>query len=407
MGDVRVLWYMNHADGEVPWQPELRTPPSLEHLRSLATTLDQLGFYGVLSTARETIALVAGTERLRFLVPEYPGVKPPALLAEEAQVFDHYSRGRLIYNQVNGADPVLARYGRFDAKRERYAISQEYWKLVRELYLDRADAIDGEHFRLGPRYKPPILGPRQRGGVPVWGTGASPEGIEHAVEVLDVYLSFLAAPDSLERTFGAVRDRAARAGRTMPVGVLGSVIVRDTDDEAWAHFEWQLGQTDPALVKGLADRNLRSFGFAPLDEITSADPQVQARIELLREGRLPGRAELELAPGLAAGLTTWTSAEPPFDIAGKGSGNYLVGSPQTVARLLGELTDRLDVDTWILSGWPLEREARRFAEQVMPLLDVRPPEPPDLVDPVVASAPAGTPPSAARAPEAVAAGSPG
>lgn len=375
---LRLLWYINGADGDVPWQPEHRVPPSLTHLRSLAVALDRLGYFGALSTARETIALVGDTERLRFMIPEYPGVKPPALLAEEAQVFDHYSGGRLIYNQVNGADPVLARYGRFAPKAARYAESQEYWTTVRRLYLDDAAAFEGEHFRFGPRYKPPIAGPRQSGGVPVWGTGASPEGIRHAVEVLDVYLSFLAEPTALAGTFGAMRSAAAAAGRSIPVGVLASVIVRDTDDEAWRHFEWQLAQTDPAEMVRLADRNLRSFGFGPLAQMSSADPQVQSRIDSLRAGRLPGRAQLEFAPGLAAGLTTWTSGEPPFDIAGKGSGNYLVGSPETVAALITDLSARLDIDTWILSGWPLAAEAERFARQVSPLLDVRPYEPPAL-----------------------------
>lgn len=372
------MWYINGADGDVPWQAEHRIPPSLSHLRSLAAALDRLGFYGALSTARETVALIGDTQRLRFMIPEYPGVKPPALLAEEAQVFDHYSGGRLIYNQVNGADPVLARYGRFESKAQRYAVSQEYWKLVRRLYLDDAEAFEGEYFRLGPRYKPAIAGPRQRDGVPVWGTGASAEGIAHAAEVLDVYLSFLAEPDLLAGTFDAMRAAATAGGRTIPAGVLASVVVRDTDDQAWAHFEWQLSQTDPAEMVRLADRNLRSFGFGSLAGMSSADPQVRARIDALRAGRLPTRAELEFAPGLAAGLTTWTSGEPPFDIAGKGSGNYLVGSPETVAALMNQLSDKLDIDTWILSGWPLAAEAERFATQVMPLLDVAPYEPPVL-----------------------------
>lgn len=375
---LRIMWYINGADGVVPWQPEHRVAPSLAHLRSLAATLDRLGYFGALSTARETIALVGDTDRLRFMIPEYPGVKPPALLAEEAQVFDHYSGGRLIFNQVNGADPVLARYGRFDSKAQRYAISAEYWKLVRRLYLDDAEPVAGEHFRLGARYKPPIAGPRQRGGVPVWGTGASPEGIAHAAEVLDVYLSFLAQPELLASTFGAVRAAVAGQGRSIPMGVLASVVVRDTDDEAWAHFEWQLSQTDPAHMVRLADRNLRSFGFGPLADMSSTDSQVQARIDSLRAGRLPGREQLEFAPGLAAGLTTWTSGEPPFDIAGKGSGNYLVGSAPTVAKLITELSAELGIDTWILSGWPLAAEAERFAEQVMPLLDVRPYQAPEL-----------------------------
>ena len=105
-----------------------------------AQNLDDLGYFGALTTAREPIALVGDTERLRFVVPEYPGVKPPALLAEQAQVFDSYSGGRLIFNQVNGADPVLARYGRFESKDERYELSKEYWQQVKSLYLDETEA---------------------------------------------------------------------------------------------------------------------------------------------------------------------------------------------------------------------------------------------------------------------------
>ncbi len=361
------LWYLNHADGAVPWQAEHRIEPSLDHLRGVAAELDRLGYYGVLCTAREPVALVSATRQLRFLVPEYPGVMPPALMAERAQIFDHYSAGRLIINQVNGADPVLARYGRFEGKDERYRVSAEYWQSVRSMYHDSAEPVDGDYFRAGAQYKPPIAGPRQD-RLPIWGTGASPAGLTHAAEVLDVYLSFLAQPEALTRTFDAARAAAAAHGRDLPCGVLGSVVVRDTDDEAWAHFEWQLAQTDPVEMARLADRNLRSFGFPGLAAAASDDPQVQARIDALRAGRIPGRAELEYAPGMAAGLTTWTSGEPPFDLAGKGSGNYLVGSPETVAANIERLSAQTGARYWILSGWPLAAEARRFAEQVVPLL---------------------------------------
>ncbi|MFT4088574.1 MAG: LLM class flavin-dependent oxidoreductase [Gordonia sp. (in: high G+C Gram-positive bacteria)] len=367
MSDLRFLWYLNGADGDVPWQPEHRVTPSLDHLTGVARELDRLGYYGVLCTAREPIALVSATEKLRFLIPEYPGIRPPALMAEQAQVFDHYSNGRLIINQVNGADPVLARYGRFEDKNERYRVSAEYWETVRRMYHDDTDAYHGEYFRAGPQYKPAIAGPRQE-RLQIWGTGASPAGLEHAADVLDVYLSFLAQPDSLRATFDAARAAAATRGRELPCGVLASVVVRDTDEAAWEHFSWQLSKTDPARMAELADRNLRSFGFPGLDEIASDDPQVQARIDALRDGRIPDRADLEYAPGLAAGLTTWTSGEPPFDIAGKGSGNYLVGSPQTVADTIVDLSEKAGVGTWIMSGWPLADEAARFAEQVIPLL---------------------------------------
>ncbi|MFW0785532.1 LLM class flavin-dependent oxidoreductase [Gordonia sp. CPCC 206044] len=376
----RVLWYINPTDGEVPWEPTQRVAPTFEVIREQARTLDRLGYYGALTTAREAISLVGDTERLRFLIPEYPGVKPPVLLAEEAQVFDQYSDGRLIYNQVNGADPVLHRYGRFASKQERYRMSAEFWTQVKKLYLDDDSAFDGEFFSYGPRYKPPIPGPRQPGGIEVWGTGASPEGIDHAAEVLDVYLSFMSEPSALAALFDRVRAAAAGRGRTLTFGVLASVIVRETDDEAWERFESQLSRTRPETVLATADRNLRSFGFPGLDEIGSDDPLVQGRIDALRAGRLPGREFLEFAPNMAAGLTTWTAAEPPFDIAGKGTGTYFVGSPENVANAMSAVADQAGVDIWILSGWPLAAEAEITAELLLPLLQqpstARAPRPP-------------------------------
>ena len=365
-----ILWYIGANDGEVPWDRRHRFEPSFAALREQARTLDRLGFHGALTTAREAISLVADTERLRFVVPEYPGVKPPVLLAEEAQVFDQYSGGRLIYNQVNGADPVLARYGSFHSKAERYAVSEEYWKLVRRLYLDDTDGYEGTYFGYGPRYKPAIAGPRQPSGVPVWGTGASAEGIAHAAQVLDAYLMFMSPESAMDALFTKVRKASADAGREMRFGVLASVVVRETEDAAWERFEWQLSQTSPESVLATADRNLSSFGFPPLADLTSEDRQVQARIDALRAGRLPTRAELEYAPNMAAGLTTWTGAEPPFDVAGKGTGNYLVGSADQVAdRILG-MSENLGIDIWILSGWPLIDEAKYVADLLFPRLGV-------------------------------------
>ena len=40
----------------------------------------------------------------------------------------------------------------------------------------------------------------------------------------------------------------------------------------------------------------------------------------------------------------------------------------TVAATIERLSEQVGADHWILSGWPLAAEARRFAEQVIPLL---------------------------------------
>lgn len=71
---------------------------------------------------------------------------------------------------------------------------------------------------------------------------------------------------------------------------------------------------------------------------------------------------------MAAGLTTWAAAEPPFDIAGKGTGTYFVGSAENVAAAMRSVADKAGIDIWILSGWPLANEAEETAELLLPLL---------------------------------------
>ncbi|MFP3670767.1 LLM class flavin-dependent oxidoreductase, partial [Priestia sp. SIMBA_032] len=85
---------------------------------------------------------------------------------------------------------------------------------------------------------------------------------------LDVYLSFLGPIETTAELFGRVRQAAGAAGKQLQFGVLTSVIVRETEQEAWDHFEWQLANTSPQAVLATADRNLRSFGFPPLAELT-------------------------------------------------------------------------------------------------------------------------------------------
>ena len=116
------------------------------------------------------------------------------------------------------------------------------------------------------------------------------------------------------------------------------------------------------------DERRLSMAWADVPRALRDDPQVLARIEALRAGKLPDRSALEFAPNMAAGLTTWTAAEPPFDIAGKGTGTYFVGSAENVAKAMRSVGEQAGIDAWILSGWPLAREAEITAELLFPLL---------------------------------------
>ncbi|MBR1218560.1 LLM class flavin-dependent oxidoreductase [Bradyrhizobium sp. U87765 SZCCT0131] len=376
---MKVFWYVSPVDGPFPWKPEGRSAPDHRNVVSLAKTIDRLPFAGALfgtyghdvwTTASTLIPL---TEKMRFLIPIYPGITSPRLLAQQALTFDDYSNGRLLFNLVNGTDTVLAQYGLHVPHDERYELSAEYWDAFRKLYSGKAVVHDGRYFKVsrnreieGPTSLP--VPPRQLPHPPLWGAGASPAGVRHAAEIVDTYLAFLNRPDRLSAQLGEARTAAAARGRGLDAGVALWIIVRKTEEEAQAQLRWLLEQTGADWIRHQVDIDLRRAlgGNVSLDNLTSPDPQLQRRIDALRAGRIPELADLQLAPHLYTGPT------PPsaLDVIGTGRGTYLVGNPHQVAKVFRDLQASLGVNVFILQNYPLESEAERVADLLLPLLDL-------------------------------------
>lgn len=381
---MQVLWYINPNDGPFPWKAEGARPAHAGQVVELAKTIDRLGYFGALTVGRnpfvETATLIPVTKQMRFLIPIYPGSYSPAILAQQAQVFDELSGGRLLFNQVNGTDQILPQYGIHVSSDERYELSAEYWTLFKQLYSGEAGAHDGKYFHLGDPPVPLVStkgdGPLvQNPHTPVWGSGASPAGIQHAGKVLDTYLTYIHRPDRLGAQIAAAREVAASHGRTLKVGTLANVIVRETESEAWEHAEWIMEQTGAAHIVGQIERrlNLGRYNVAlgtrkvdGFDSLKSDDPQIQARIDALREGRLPPVRSLESSPNIWSGVNGWGA----LDLFDQGWGGYLVGSARNVAQRMRELQHDLGIDVFILAGWPLAEEAERVARLLFPLLDL-------------------------------------
>jgi len=213
--------------------------------------------------------------------------------------------------------------------------------------------------------------PTQNPHPPLWGAGASPAGVKHAAEIVETYLAFINRPDRFEQQVAEARAAAAAKGRDLPVGAALWIIVRETEAEALDHLRWLLETTGADWIAKQVDIDLKkAFGKnASLATQSSADPQLQRRIDALRSGRVPELADLKLADHLYTGPT------PPsaLDVIGTGRGTYIVGSAKQVAGVLKDLRRRLGVDVFIMQGYPLEQEAERVAKLLLPLLDVEVP----------------------------------
>jgi alkanesulfonate monooxygenase len=183
---------------------------------------------------------------------------------------------------------------------------------------------------------------------PLYFGGSSPAAHQLAANQMDVYLSWGEPPAQVAEKIADVREKAAKNGRTLKFGLRLHVIVRETDEEAWAAADDLIKYVDDDAVAKAQQAFKRS------------DSEGQRRMaELTQWGGSRTREALEVSPNLWAGV----------GLVRGGAGTALVGSPETVAARIKEYAD-LGIDNFVLSGYPHLEEAYRVAELLFPLLPV-------------------------------------
>ena len=114
---MKVLWYLNLADGKYPWIENGLYPVDFDRYRRLAETIDRGGFFGALVATWPNDPFISAsfaasyTKRMRFLVAVYARMTPAKLLAQQALTFDAFTGGRLLMNLINGRDNIMESYG--------------------------------------------------------------------------------------------------------------------------------------------------------------------------------------------------------------------------------------------------------------------------------------------------------
>lgn len=358
---LNIFWFIpTHGDGRYLGTAEGGRAIDHDYLRQVAQAADSLGYEGVLiPTGRScedpwvvAASLLPVTKRLKFLVAVRPGLHQPALAARMAATFDRLSGGRLLINLVTGGDRAeLEGDGVFLDHAERYAQSAEFIRIWREIIArgHTGEAFDHEGRHLQVKGAKLLFPAVQRPHPPVYFGGSSEAAHELAAEQVDAYLTWGEPPEEVARKVADVRQRAARHGRTVRFGIRLHVIVRETEDEAWADAERLISKVDDATVARA------QAAFAKMDS------EGQRRMAALHErGVRRSRQDLEISPNLWAGV----------GLVRGGAGTALVGSPRQVADRILEYTE-LGLDTFVLSGYPHLEEAYRFAELVFPLLPRR------------------------------------
>jgi len=357
---MKILWFIpTHGDSRYLGTSRGARQADLDYFKQVAIAADTLGYEGVLlPTGRScedswmvAASLVDVTRRLKFLVALRPGIVQPVQAARMAATLDRLSGGRVLVNLVTGGDPdELAGDGLHLSHEERYALSTEFvsiWRSV--LQASHADeAIDFEGAHLSVKGAKVIYPPVSQPYPPLFFGGSSGPAHDLAASQCDIYLTWGEPPAAVAEKVHDIRGRADKLGRQLEFGIRLHVIVRETEEEAWAAAGALISHLDDDIVAAAQKK------FAAMDSIG------QRRMAALHGGRFDKtnpRAGLEVAPNLWAGV----------GLVRGGAGTALVGSPEQVAARIQEYAD-LGMDYFILSGYPHLEEAYRFAELVFPLL---------------------------------------
>jgi alkanesulfonate monooxygenase len=326
-------------------------PATLDYLVDVAKAAEDAGFTFALvpvgsacQDAWLASGIIAGrTEKLKFLVAMRPGFVAPVLAARMSNTFDQLTQGRVMINVVTGGYPAeLAADGDFMEHDERYARTQEFMQVVRKAWTEpKRWSHQGTYYKVEGASVVPR--PYQRPYPPFYFGGASEAARKVGAEEADVYLLWGETLEMVRERIADMRRRAAGVGRTLRFGLRIHVVVRETEDEAWAAAD--------ALIANIPE----SFQESMSKVLSRTDSEGERRQQGMRKA--DGSEELVIGPNLWAGIGK----------ARVGVGTALVGSGENVARRIHEYVDA-GIDTFIFSGYPHLEEAQRFGRYVMPHL---------------------------------------
>lgn len=345
-GDSRSIVGISHAATHQSIPPGYR-PPSRRYLAEVARAADRLGYEGVLTPTGTfcedawltAAALLAETERLKFLVAFRPGLVPPTLAAQQAATLQRFSEGRVLLNVVSGGeDAEQQRFGDWLNHDERYARTGEFLKIVKDIWTQNSVDFDGDYYRVkdGRVSEPPNPLPQLYFG------GSSAAALPIAAQYVDSYLTWGEPPQAAAAKIAKVRELADQYGRKLRYGIRLHTISRDTSAEAWAVAEKLLAELPLDEIRKATELNAKS------------ESEGQRRMTALHGGRVD---QLEIYPNLWAGV----------GLVRGGAGTSLVGSHEEVANLIYEYYSS-GFDEFILSGYPHLEESYYFAEGVLPIL---------------------------------------
>ncbi len=277
----------------------------------------------VLETWTAAAAVAEATEEIEIIAAVKPLLFHPGVLAKLALGIDEISGGRFAINLVSAwFRPEMARLGipmpDHDA---RYDASAEWLEVVRRLWREADVHHHGERFDIdGLTLLPRPVRPE---GPTVYFGGESEAARRLAARAADVFFINGRPLGDTAALIEDLRRRPRDGAPPLRFGLAAFVIAREDDDEAQAEYEH---------LQALADRDDRSALVAGVDP----------KVAMMQVGA--GVPRVGTNGGTLAGL---------------------VGGYDEVARRIHAF-HAAGIELFMLQFQPLEAEAERFANEVIP-----------------------------------------
>ena len=344
---AEISWFAPLCDGDDDFLGN-RNPAyksSWENTSTIVKTADQLGYRNVLcpssyQVGQDTLAFVAGmaplTKQINLLAAIRCGEVHPPMLARSIATLDHMLQGRLTINIISSDLP-----GDQLESNERYARSREVIEILKQAWNQDQIDFHGKYYQL-QLPTAPIKPYQQNGGPLLYFGGYSPAGIDLCAEHCDVYLMWPETEEKLQGLMENMKEKAAAYNRTVQFGLRVHVIVRETEAEARDYADNLLSKLNLDLGTDIRNRaqDATSLGVARQSQLRDESDE-----------------KFYVEPNL------WTG----IGLARSGCGAALVGNPDQIVAKLQRYMD-MGIRSFILSGYPHQKECELFAQYVLPRL---------------------------------------
>ena len=322
-----------------------KMPATFEYAKEVAVTAEQSGYdltliaelnlndiKGIDEPALDAwstaAALAAVTEKLEILTAIRPGFHNPALLAKKAANIDHISGGRLSLNVVSAWwEEEAKQYGGiFTNHDDRYARTEEFIDVLKGLWTETPFNYQGNFYS----YKDTYLAPKpvRNQSIPLYAGGESETGKHTIAKKCDSYVMHGGTVEEIKEKIADMKARRSELGKDplQTFGMAAFCICRNTKEEAEAEL---------ARITNVQEG---SSGYAGYRDFISKS-QLNLKLDL-----------------------------KDYSVSNRGLRPNLIGTPEQIADQIAAY-EKVGVDLLILQFSPQLEEMKRFAEQVMPLVE--------------------------------------